>query len=99
MQARAIHRAAEELAGEPVSWSSVRINDAITLEPMASKATSTRPDPAAVLQLLHESEAKLLGQSEALDEPIARDEYRLAILALGQRAKTLFQGFMRCRTA
>jgi hypothetical protein len=24
MQARAIHRAAEELAGEPVSWSSVR---------------------------------------------------------------------------
>ncbi len=32
--------------------------------------------------------------SEALDEPIKPDEYKLAILALGQRARTLFRGFI-----
>ena len=32
--------------------------------------------------------------SETLDEPIKPDEYKLAILALGQRARTLFRGFI-----
>jgi hypothetical protein len=61
---------------------------------MASNDTTRKQDPAAVLQLLEASEAELLGLSESLDEPIRPAEYRLAILALGQRARTLFRGFI-----
>jgi hypothetical protein len=61
---------------------------------MASSHTTEKQDPAAVLRLLRASEGELLELSESLDEPIRPDEYRLAILALGQRARTLFRGFI-----
>jgi hypothetical protein len=61
---------------------------------MAPDGTVGKQDPAATLQLLRASEAELSDLAEALDEPIKPDEHRLAVLALGQRARTLFRGFI-----
>lgn len=61
---------------------------------MAKDDSAGKHDPTAVLERLQASEAELMELSETLDEPIKPDEYKLAILALGQRARTLFRGFI-----
>jgi hypothetical protein len=43
---------------------------------------------------LQVAERDLLDLACALDEPIERDEFKLAVLVLGQRSRTLFCGFL-----
>ena len=62
-------------------------------------ASETPPDPVtrrrAVLAELLVREAELVDLSAALDEPVAREtDFKLAVLALAQRARTWFRGFI-----
>jgi Family of unknown function (DUF5677) len=47
-----------------------------------------------VLSKLQTAESELLDLATALDEPVERDEFKLAVLVLGQRGRTLFRGFI-----
>jgi hypothetical protein len=53
--------------------------------------------PAAVRPshtILERAETQLLQLAAAFDEPVAAEEYPLALLALGQRSRSLFQAFL-----
>jgi hypothetical protein len=47
-----------------------------------------------VLARLQNTESELLDLATILDEPVERDEFKLAVLVLGQRGRTLFHGFI-----
>lgn len=50
---------------------------------------STENDPHGFAQ----AETRLLELAKALDGPVAREPYKLALVALGQRSRTLFRAF------
>lgn len=47
-----------------------------------------------VLSKLQADESELLDLAAALDDPVDREEFKLAVVVLGQRGRTLFRGFI-----
>lgn len=47
-----------------------------------------------VLSKLQADESELLDLAAALDDPVDREEFKLAVVVLGQRGRTLFHGFI-----
>jgi Family of unknown function (DUF5677) len=46
------------------------------------------------LAMIEVAEHELLDIAGALDEPVQRDEFKLTVLVLGQRSRTLYRGFL-----